>query len=383
MIMKILVTVTIFIYLVFLGFAGATYAEDEVNPLELAALLIKNKNYARAANVLNDIEDPHEVIPERYWGLKGVLEIRQKRYDKALEAFQMAEKEGLKGEALILGKAEALLGLKKYTEGIEVLEKGKEEAKKKALFYQLKASLLFGAQKSSEAWESLNQGLKTFPKYLPLMKQRWFYLLENKLIEVSFETGKEMVDQYELTALDIARMGQKYRQMGDVKKAIFFGELARLKDPKDEEITKDLARSYIKGDKILAAAQLFKSLSDFHPEYLVEASELWRKAGYPVFSERLAMEIREPVKKIKITLTLALYQEDFTKMVLIGERAVRTELKEDQDIRYALAYAHFMLGDYEKTKAHLKTIGRDDLFKKAVALREAMESCSSGENLCL
>ncbi len=381
--MKIIVTAITLIYLATLGISGAIYGEEEVNPLDLAALLIKNKNYARAASVINQIKDPHEVIPERYWGLKGLLENRQKRYDKALEAYKKAQKEGLKGADLGLGLAQAYLGLNKHKEGLSLLEKTEELLKKEPLYFQLKASLYFGDKQSSLAWKTLNSGLKAFPNSLPLIKQKWFYLLENGLIEVSFETGKQMVDQYSLSALDIARMGQKYRQMGDIQKAIFFGELARLKDPRDEEITKDLARSYIKDQKILAAAQLFKSLSFYHPEYLVEASELWRKAGYPVFAERLAMEIRDPVKKFKTMLTIALYREDFTKMILIGEHAVRTSLKEDQDIRYALAYAHFMLSQYEDTKTHLKAIARDDLFKKAVALREAIESCSSGENLCL
>ncbi len=379
--MKVLALFTALLYIIFFGILGVNAYGEEVDQLALTSLLIKNKNYSRASAVLNQIKDPHEVIPERYFALRGVLELRQKRYQEALKAFESAKAEGLKGKDLAFGLAEAYLGLKDTESGLKILkEKGLDSD---SLFYQLKASLLFEAKKPQLAWATLSEGIAKFPRFLPLMKQKWFYLMENKLFEVSFETGKDLVDNYPLSALDVARMGQKYRQVGETQKAIFFGELARLKDAKDEEIIKDLARSYLKGEKLLAAAQLFTSLAEHYPEYLVESSELWRKAGYPVYSERLAMEIRNPVMKYKTMLTLALLQENFTKMALIGERAVRTELKEDQDIRYALAYAHFMKGEYDKTKAHLKTIGREDLFKKAVALREAMESCTSGEALCL
>jgi hypothetical protein len=41
-----------------------------------------------------------------------------------------------------------------------------------------------------------------------------------------------------------------------------------------------------------------------------------------------------------------------------------------------------MVGNYEKVGEHLKAIQRDDLFKKAVALREAMSSCLEGEAVC-
>ena len=382
--MKTLALITAFIYLIYLTFLGANVnaQEEELDQLSLAALLIKNNNYARAAGVLGQIKDPHEVIPEKYWGLLGLLELKQKRFDKALLAFKNAEKEGLKSADLYLGYGQAFLGLKKYDEGLDVLKKHESSLKDHILFYQIKASLAFESKRGELAWSALHEGMKRFPKALPLIKQKWFYLVENNLIEVSYPVALKMADKYELSALDLARMGQKYRQFNDFKKAITLGEMARLKDPKDEEIIKDLARSYIKLENVTAAAQLFTELSRHEPKYLVEASELWRKAGHPVYAERLALDIRDPVQKIKSNLTLALLNEDFNKMTQLGQEAIRTSLKNDQDIQYALAYAQFMVGNYEKVGDHLKAIQRDDLFKKAVALREAMSSCLEGEAVC-
>lgn len=382
--MKTLALITAFIYLIYLTFLGvsANAQEEDLDQLSLAALLIKNNNYARAAGVLGQIKDPHEVIPEKYWGLLGLLELKQKRFDKALAAFKNAEKEGLKTSDLYIGYAQAFLGLNRHEKGLEVLGNNEAALKNNILFYQIKASLAFESNKGELAWSTLNAGIKRFPKELPLIKQKWFYLVENNLIEVSYPVALEMADKYELSALDLARMGQKYRQFNDYKKAITLGEMARLKDPKDEEIIKDLARSYVKLENVTAAAQLFTELARHEPKYLVEASELWRKAGHSVYAERLAMDIRDPVAKMKQNITLALLNEDFTKMAQLGELAVRTPLKDDQDIQYALAYASFMVGNYQQVSLHLKSIQRDDLFKKAVALREAMSSCVEGETVC-
>lgn len=371
------------LYLSFLGMSvNAQEDTQELDSLSLAALLIKNKNYARAAGVLGQIKDPHEVIPEKYWGLLGLLELKQKRFSEALKAFSNAKKEGLASSDLYLGFAQAYLGLKQYDKGLKVLEDNKNKLTGDILYYQIKASLALDSGKSELGWQAIHAGMKRFPKALPLIKQKWFYLVENNLIEVSFPVAQKMADDYNLSALDLARMGQKYRQFNDFNKAITLGEMARLKDPKDEEIIKDLARSYIKLENITAAAQLFTELAHHHPKYLVEASELWRKAGHSVYAERLAMDIRDPVQKIKSNLTIALLNEDFNKMTQLGDIAVRTPLKDDQDIQYALAYAQFMVGNYEKVGEHLKAIQRDDLFKKAVALREAMSSCMEGETLC-
>ncbi len=364
--------------------SSAVYAntEEDLDPLDLAALLISNKNYSRAAAVLGGIKNPHDVIPERYFALKGILELKQKRYQEALDAFRSAQKEGLKSVDLYEGLAEAYLGLKDYDKGIEVLDSHKDELVNRLRFYQLKSNLLFEKKDATDAWIVLHKGIQRFPKELSLMKQKWYYLMENHLYEVSYEAATQMVDHYSMSALDLARMGQMYRNANQFDKAIMLGEVARLKDPKDEEITKDLVRSYVKVGNITASAKLFTELAQYHPEYLVEASELWRKAGHEMMAKNLAMEIRNPVKKLKQNITLALLSEDFNKMVLLGEQGQRTELKNDQDIQYALAYASFMVGDYKTTENYLTYIQRPDLFKKALALREAMIRCTEEVALC-
>ena len=355
---------------------------SDLDPLELAALLIANKNYSRAGGVLSRIKNPHDVIPERFYALKGVLELKQKRFQEALDAFVLAKKEGLKSVDLYEGMAEAYLGLKEYAKGLEVLAKHSNLLKTRLRYFQLKSTLLFEQGRPSLAWDILHAGIKLFPNELSLMKQKWFYLMENQLFEVSFSTAKIIMDKYFISALDLARMGQMYRNKNQIEKAIILGEVARIKDPRDEEITKDLVRSYVKVGNITASAKLFTQLAEHHPKFLVEASELWRKAGHSVMAQNLAMQIRDPMLKLKQNITLALLNEDFNKMVLLGEKGQRTDLKKDQDIQYALAYANFMTGDYKTTQKYLAFIQRPDLFKKAMALREAINRCNEEVALC-
>jgi len=389
LIMKTIFLITMFIYLMFFSFLAMSAAgmaaevDGEVDQLALAALLIKNQNYSRAASVLAEIKDPHEVIPERYYVLKGIVELKQKRFQQALENLLLARKEGLKSDELQLSLAQAFLGMKDYRKGLAELSGKEEQLKSRPFYFQLMTSLLFGAGQSEQAWSYLNKGMSLFTSHVPLIKQKWFYLMENTLYEVSFEVAQELVDKYPLSALDIARMAQMYRRAREFKKAIFLGEVARLKDPKDEEIVKDLARSYLKGEKFMASAQLFTDLSYFHPKYLVEASELWRKAGHSMHAQNLALEIRDPIKKIKQNLTLALLNEDFNRMVSLGVMVERSELKTDQDIQYALAYAHFMIGSFVGASEFLGKIQRPDLFKKAIVLREAMTQCLEEGAMCI
>jgi hypothetical protein len=61
----------------------------------------------------------------------------------------------------------------------------------------------------------------------------------------------------------------------------------------------------------------------------------------------------------------------------------RLGLLDDEDIRYALAYAYFKNGDFESTERQLQQLTRPDLFRKAAELRSAMQDCAEDRWQCL
>jgi len=60
----------------------------------------------------------------------------------------------------------------------------------------------------------------------------------------------------------------------------------------------------------------------------------------------------------------------------------RVGLLEDQDIRYALAYAYFKSGDFDRAEEQLGQLERADLFRKATELRRVMTQCADQPWLC-
>jgi hypothetical protein len=52
-------------------------------------------------------------------------------------------------------------------------------------------------------------------------------------------------------------------------------------------------------------------------------------------------------------------------------------LLQDENIRYALAYAYFRSGNFPKAETHLTVIRDASLFNAAVQLRKAMEECKN------
>jgi tetratricopeptide (TPR) repeat protein len=375
-----------FISLLLYFTAIANAQDEELDVLELASLLIKNQNYTRAASVLSSIEDPNDVQTDRYYTLLGVLNLRQGRIEDSIKNLKAAKKSGIekKDELEFLETyARALLLGKKYQDALKILTDKKIILEARPLYFQLLSKLQFETKNSEEGWSILHDGLKKFPNDMPLMKQKWFYLFENGLLKVSRDYLFQMIDKHEMNALDLAKIAYQYRLKKDLHTASVVVEIARMKEPFHEEIAKEAARVNVEKGNLLAAAQIFESLAIQSPKYYPEASELWRKAGYIKTAERLAFMIQDEEKALTQKITIALEEQDFTRIAGLGKQVLRSDLKANEDILYTMAYTHYVLGNFKNVESYLKNISRPDLFKKAISLRETMAECSQKVGGCL
>ncbi|NJK88460.1 MAG: hypothetical protein HC923_03055 [Myxococcales bacterium] len=87
-------------------------------------------------------------------------------------------------------------------------------------------------------------------------------------------------------------------------------------------------------------------------------------------------------EKIKQRLSLLLKQESFEEAAALDDRMVRLGLLSDENLIYALAYAHFRVGSFGRAETLLGQISDPELFRKAVALRESIEACRADDWRC-
>jgi thioredoxin-like negative regulator of GroEL len=135
-------------------------------------------------------------------------------------------------------------------------------------------------------------------------------------------------------------------------------------------------------DKPLAAADIFFSAALNNPDLIAEAAELYRRAGHLYRSLGLNAQITDPTKKLKQRLALYLELQRYDQITAMEDAMTRAGLLAEEDLRYALAYAFFQLGDHESAEAHLAQLTRPDLFRKAVELRRAMAECAEESWRC-
>ena len=105
--------------------------------------------------------------------------------------------------------------------------------------------------------------------------------------------------------------------------------------------------------------------------------------GHRGFAARIQCAAVDQSAKLKQRLAILLELRRFEQAAAMDEDLLRVGLLEDEDIRYALAYAVFKTGDFAAAEKQLQKLSRPDLFRKAAELRRAMQDCSEEPWLCL
>jgi tetratricopeptide (TPR) repeat protein len=155
-----------------------------------------------------------------------------------------------------------------------------------------------------------------------------------------------------------------------------------LTAPEDATVAKLLAQSYLVQDMPLAAAQVLRQGAYYNPDLLIESAELFRQTGR--LNEALALNgqaIDQP-KKLKQRLAILIGLSRFDQAAAMEDDLKRVQLLDDEDIRYALAYAHFKTGDYAASEAQLFFLESPENFRKATELRRVMGECEQTPWLC-
>jgi hypothetical protein len=112
-----------------------------------------------------------------------------------------------------------------------------------------------------------------------------------------------------------------------------------------------------------------------HPQYHLEAAELYKQARRVDRALRINARVIDQKAKLKQRLSLMLAADHFERIAAMAPVLSRLNLLEDEDIRYALAFALFNTGQLEAAERHLASIKSSRVFEASVELRRAIDSC--------
>ena len=358
-----------------LPLARAGEPPDDVDELALAALLVQDGHWDRAAELLNTVDPSEEGLDlARYHTLRGLVAMQAGDAPAAQASLEKAIAAGNTDPYLRLVLAQALLAQQQNTAALAALEQGGEPVNALPEAWLLRAR----AQEPFAAWDSLEQGQARFPDHAGIAQQRLLLLVQLGLFQEARAQGQALL----LTQGEDPRawmlMAEALRRGGDVQGAIALLEEARMRFPSDPELPLSLAQAWLATDRPLSAALILQAAAESQPQLMVEAAECFRRAGQLDRALRLNERVPEGPAKARQRLGLLLEQEEFERAAALAPRLSRLGLLDEDEVAYGLAYAHFRAGQLDAAEATLRKIQDPAVFRRATALRQAMAACAQG-----
>ncbi len=356
---------------------------DQPDSLALAALLIGDGNLHRANTELDKLDPKAEHLDlAQYYLLKGLLAYKSANYDSANSHYLASLKNGQQDQLIHIYLAQSYYALQDYQSALMAIANSGEQGKSLSSVYSLQAQCHWKLKEYDAAWLALDSGAQQFPNDSRFDRQKIYYLIEKGLYQSAIEIAQPFLEASDGGEKEYIALGRALRGSGQTQLAAQVLEKAKLLFPQSTAIITELAHAYIKQGKLITASDLFAQAYILQPKLAADASELYRQAGRLYRALNINGEIQDQKAKLKQRMAILVELGDFESVAAMDEALNRLSLYENQDIRYAHAYALFRTGDFSHAKLQLSQLTRADLFRKASELRKAMDKCQYAAWLC-
>jgi len=359
-------------------------ADDQVDYLALAALMLRDGNVDRAIVALDQVDlGEEDVDTVRYYTLRGMAHMRRNELEPARDAFQQAVQSGEAEAVVYVYLAQVNYQLQDYAATIDALDRAGPALERVPSGYQMKAQSYWLLDQPVMALAVLEQGAQVFPEDANFTRRRLFYLVDLGFYKEAVNEGRKYLAGSAGSVEDYVALGNALRASGELDEAASFLEEAQLIFPDSADVKKVLAHVYIEREEMSAAADLLYQAALLDPTLLAEAAELYRRAGQTYRALTLNSQLNDQPEKLRQRLALYLELGNYEQAAAMEIPLRRVGLLEEEDLRYAVAYALFKTGDFGAAEAQLAELNRPDLFRKAAELRRAIQDCHEDSWKCM
>ena len=369
---------------------GAAVAEEEqveVDHVGLAALLIRDGHWDRAAAALSEVDvDGEQVDVTRYWTLVGMVALHDTRFADAVTAFEQAvasaEALGTTEPMLFLQLAQARMGAEDFEGALTAIDQSGDLQDTVAAVWLLRSRAHWGAGRKQEGYAALLEGIVRFPERGDLVQHQVLLLVELGLFREAVEVGEVYLQGEDVDARAWVLLAEAMRQAGETAEAIHLLEGARLRFPGEQDVLIQLAGTWLAHGQPGPAGVILQEASELDPRFAVESADCFRQAGDLDRALYMNTLVTDPVDKVRQRLGLLIEAERFEQALALEARLARHGLADDSGVAYALAYGRFMVGDYSAAERWLTRITGDKIFEAATQLRSVMASCEEEPWTC-
>lgn len=374
----------IFILLVVFSLRSAIASTTApVDPLDLAAVLLKDGYTQRAKSVLEKVDVKKRGFDfPRFYTLKGIL-LQRQSYPTLSNIFLLeAIKKGQKNTSTYLYIARNYWNTQEYEKVLSALQKAGPESKQNPDMYAIRAEAQKALGRNKEAWLTLNDAITAFPEEQKFFKQKFYYLLDFGLYQEAEVYAKNYLKGEKSSAKDYLAFAYVLRENAQYKLSAQLLEEALIRYPNDEKIIELLGQVYIDQESYTAAALVYDHVSMRKYQFAEKASPLYMKAKQPVRALQINRRILNQKEKFLQRVGIDIYFDDYESLMAKQDALKRYGLFNDENIIYAMAYAFYRNGEYDKATEQAKRIKSEKMFESASNLLSEIEKCKNEPDVC-
>ncbi|MEZ4266393.1 MAG: hypothetical protein R3F39_08445 [Myxococcota bacterium] len=353
--------------------------DSDADPLALAALLLRDGHPARALSALDAVDLTQSGLDlPRYHQLAGLSALQSGDPARAASAFERALTLGDAAPFVSVLLSQARFALADWQGAVDALDAAGDAGRAAPGLDLLRAQALWRLDRLPEAYEAITR----HPATAELARQRVLLLVDMGLYQSAADLGQSWLLREDATTSDYLAIAEALRRSRSFGTAERILQQALFRWPDDVELSLQLARTLVDAQKPRAAAGILERQSLAHPNLRADAAELYRAAGEPYRALRLNALIEDQPQKLRQRLGILVDLERFEEVSALAPRLERLGLLSDESMRYALAYAAFRTGQFDLAEGALRGIGDPELFRKATAIREAIDTCRAEPEAC-
>lgn len=387
---------------------GLALAEPtEVDPLALAATLVRDGHLDRAAIALADVDPDGLPLADRRLAhrLLGRIAAEQgdparavHHYEAAValapstarlrgerpEAHQQRLLDEAQQQALTqLHLAQALLQLDPPAPDRALRALEASDLRQRPGWWLLTARAEELAGRPEYAYERLVEGETTFPDEPAFLKGQTFLLIELGLGQEAVERGQRWMERagpdpeaYLAMAEGLRRGAAGNPFSMQLAHAQELMEAGRLHFPDHPGLATLHARILLERGQAASAALLLEQQAVTDPGRALAAAEAWKRAGRLERALLLNGRVEDSAEKARQRLGLLLELRSWERALALEERLRRLGLLQEDRVAYGIAYAAAMSGLAEVAERNLARIQDTAVFEAANALRLWLLRCA-------
>lgn len=363
--------------------------EDEVDPLELAAVLLTGGDAERAVTMLRAISVSKQAEGfdlGRYFTLLGLAELELGQSAQAALALEDAIRHSVSMETveqLSLLQAQAWYALADYKRAIKALNHAGERADSNPRAHMMRVQAYHKLDDPAGAWEAIEAGIERHPDDIDLRRQEVLLLVELGLYEMALARGWRFLERDAATAEDYVTLAEIMRRAQRFDDALSLLEIANLRFEHHIKLTVLMARTYADKGMPLVSAMLYEEAALQDPSFAGACAEAYRRAGWIHRALHLNALVKDAGERSRQRMSLLIAAGDYEAAAALEPRLSRLGLlRGDENMAYAMAYVLFMTRRYDRADPFLDGISDPEIFANATQLRRQMAICRQDPRSC-